>query len=480
MAERSDSTQLAVIGGGPGGYTAAFLAADLGMEVTLVDPGANPGGVCLYRGCIPAKALLHAAKTIRLGRQAGEWGIRFGEPQVDLGRLREWKDRDVVERLTGGLGQLARARKVRHVRGEARLLESRTLRVEPADGAAPSTLAFRSAILATGARPAPFPGLSFDSPRVWDSTRALELPEVPRTLLVVGGGYIGLEMGTVYAALGSRVTVVEMLPQILAGADPDVVALFTRTAGKLFEAIRVDTRVELEDTGEAIRALFRPKEGAHQEQVFERVLITVGRQPNSEGLGLEGTRIRPDGRGFVPVDARRGTAEPGVYAIGDLAGAPLLAHKASHEGRTAVEAIAGRKVAFAPRAIPAVEYTDPEIAWCGLTETAARAEGREVKVARFPWGASGRALTLGRPEGLTKLLLDPGSERLLGAAIVGEDAGELIAELVLAMEMDATAADLALTIHPHPTLSETLMEAAEAFYGTSTHVYRPKAKGGRA
>ena len=480
MAESGEPTRLAVIGGGPGGYTAAFLAADLGLEVVLVDPGPDPGGVCLYRGCIPAKALLHAAKTLRLGREAKAWGIDFGAPRVDLGRLREWKDREVVQRLTGGLGQLARARKVRHLRGTARLLDPRTLRVQPVDGGAPSDLAFRSAILAAGAVPAPFSGLSFDSPRVWDSTKALEIPEVPRTLLVVGGGYIGLEMAGVYAALGSRVTVVEMLPQIMTGADPDVVALYTRTAGRELAAILTSTRVELEDTGEGVRALLRPAEGEPREELFERVLIAIGRRPSSGELGLENTRIRPDGRGFLPVDGQRQSAEPGIFAIGDLAGGPLLAHKASHEGRTAVEAIAGRKVSFEPRAIPAVEYTDPEIAWCGLTETAAREAGREVKVSRFPWAASGRALTLGRPEGLTKLLLDPATGRILGAAVVGESAGELISELVLAMETDCTAADLALTIHPHPTLSETLMEAAEAFYGTSTHIHRPKAKGGRA
>ncbi len=475
MAEqRGGSTRLAVIGAGPGGYTAAFLAADLGLEVTLIDPQADPGGVCLYWGCIPAKALLHAARVIGEGRRAAAWGIRFGEPQVDLERLREWKDREVVARLTGGLGQLARQRKIRYVRGTARFLDPRTLRIEGVEGAGPSTLSFREAVLAAGARPAALPGLSFDSPRVWDSTRALELPQVPQSLLVIGGGYIGLEMGTVYAALGSRVTVAEMMPQILLGADPDVVSLYTRTAGRMFESIRVDTRVDLEEREEGVRALFRPKEGQPQEGLFERVLVAVGRRPNSENLGLESTAIRVDGGGFVPVNAQRRTAEPAVYAIGDLAGGPLLAHKASHEGRTAVEAIAGRRVAFEPRAVPAVAYTDPQIAWCGLTETAARAEGRPVSVARFPWGASGRALTLGRPEGLTKLILDPGSERILGAAIVGPEAGELIAEVALAVEMGATAADLALTIHPHPTLSETLMEAAEAFYGTSTHVYRPK------
>jgi dihydrolipoamide dehydrogenase len=309
---------------------------------------------------------------------------------------------------------------------------------------------------------------------VWDSTRALELPEVPKSLLVVGGGYIGLEMGSVYAELGTKVTVVEMLPQIMTGADLDIVAVFNKSTSKLFEAVLVNTRAELEEDKKGIRARLKGQEGEERERTFDRVLITIGRQPVTENLGLENTKVRLDKKGFVQVDPQRRTDEPSIYAIGDVVGDPLLAHKASHEGRTAVEAIAGRKVAFEPQAIPAVEYTDPEIAWCGLTETAAREQGREVKVARFPWGASGRAMTLGRPDGLTKLVIDPQTERVLGVAIVGANAGELISEGALAIEMAATAEDLALTIHPHPTLSETLMEAAEVFYGTATDIYRPK------
>jgi dihydrolipoamide dehydrogenase len=466
-----DKTQLVVVGAGPGGYAAAFHAADLGFEVALVDPEANPGGVCLYRGCIPSKALLHAAKVIHDARAAEEFGVSFGDPAIDLPRLRAWKD-GVVGKLTGGLGQLTRQRKVRYVRGRARLIDRTTLEIEAEGGT--SRLAFDHAILATGSRPVTLSGFP-QSPRVLDSTTALDLPDVPRRLLVVGGGYIGLELGSVYAALDSRVTIVEMLPGLLPGVDPDLVRPVAKRLEAQCESIHLGTRVaSVEELGAGLEVRF---DGATGAETFDRVLVAVGRAPNSQGLGLETVGARIDARGFVEVDEQRRTAEPTISAIGDLVGQPMLAHKASHEGRTAVEAIAGRKVAFEPQAIPAVVFTDPEIAYCGLTEAEAKQQGRAVEVARFPWAASGRALTLGRDDGLTKLVLDPETERVLGVGIVGPGAGELIAEGVLAVEMGATARDLALTIHPHPTLSETVMEAAEVFFGQSTHVYRPKRRG---
>jgi len=465
-------TQLVIVGGGPGGYAAAFLAADLGLDVTLVGEDANPGGVCLYRGCIPSKALLHVAALIAETRHAAAWGIAFGEPRIDLARLREFKDR-VVNRLTGGLGQLARQRKVRFLRGRATLQGPHAVQVALADGG-DETLTFETGILATGSRPAAIPGLSLDTPRVMDSTAALDIPDVPKTLLVVGGGYIGLELGTVYAALGSAVTVVEMTGGLLPGADRDLVTVLAKRLEPMCDAIMLNTRVSgMTDEGTGIRVSFEG-EGAPAAKTFDKVLIAIGRRPNSNIPGLETTRVEVDRKGFLVVDAQRRTAEPSLYAIGDVAGEPMLAHKASHEGRAAVEAIAGHKAAFEPLAIPAVVFTDPEIAWCGLTETQAAAQGRTVDVVRFPWGASGRATTLDRNDGVTKMVLEPGTGRVLGVGIAGVGAGDLIAEGVLAIEMGATADDVRLTIHPHPTLSETVMEAADVFFGQSTHVYRPK------
>jgi dihydrolipoamide dehydrogenase len=470
MSAFQKSTGLAVIGGGPGGYAAAFLAADLGMQVSLVDPEPNPGGVCLYRGCIPSKALLHVAKLVHETRQATEWGVTFGEPVIDLDRLRAWKD-DVVGKLTGGLGQLTARRKVEHVRGRAVFQDARTLSVETADGG--GVLGFEHAIVATGSRPVRLPFLP-DSPRVLDSTTALDLPDVPGRLLVIGGGYIGLELGGVYAALGSRVTVVEMESGLLPGADRDLVAPLAKRMERELEAIWLQTRVaSAEDTGSAIRVRFEGK-GPVPEAEFDRVLVAVGRRPNSEGLGLEHTDAVVNDRGFIEVDRQLRTAEPTVFAIGDVVGQPMLAHKASHEGRTAVEVIAGHPVVFEPAGIPAVVFTDPELAWVGLTEGEAAARGIAVEIAKFPWAASGRAMTLGAAEGVTKLLADPESRRVLGVGICGSGAGELIAEATLALEMGARVDDLKLTIHAHPTLSETVMESAEVFFGQSTHVYRPK------
>jgi dihydrolipoamide dehydrogenase len=473
--ETAQKLHIAVVGGGPGGYAAAFLAADLGMQVTLIDPEANPGGVCLYRGCIPSKALLHVAKLIEESQQAKNWGIEFPPAKIDLARLRTWKE-SVVNKLTGGLGQLSKQRHVEYIRGRAAFENSTTLRISKVDSTE-VTLSFDRIIIATGSRPAIIPALKLDSPRMMDSTGALNLEDIPGSLLVVGGGYIGLELGSVYAALGTRVTVVEMLPGLLPGADRDLVLPLHKRLEKMFETILLNTTVaSLKDEGTGIRATF---EGASiqekdREKVFDRVLVSVGRKPNSEIPGLEKTQVHVNPRGFIEVNKQLQTADPSIYAIGDVVGEPMLAHKASHEGRTAVEAIAGHKVAFEPNAIPAVVFTDPEVAWCGLTETQAGKENREIKVARFPWGASGRAVTLDRPEGVTKLIVDPHTERVLGVGIVGAGAGELIAEGVLAIEMAALAGDVAMTIHPHPTLSETVMESAEVFFGTSTHVYRPK------
>lgn len=472
MSTSTNSTQLAVIGAGPGGYPAAFLAADLGLQVTLIDPDPRPGGVCLYRGCIPSKALLHVARLLGEAREAAAWGVQFGEPQIDLDQLRAWKE-SVVNQLTSGTGQLARQRKINYLQGRATFLDAHTLTVEKVDGDQ-ETLTFQHAILATGSRPATIPGLALDSERVMDSTSALELKDVPNRLLVIGGGYIGLELGTVYAALGSRVSVVEMLPGLLPGADRDLVRVLAKRLEGLFHAIILNTTVaEMREVADGIQVRFKG-EGKPVEQVFDRVLVSVGRKPNSAGLGLENTRVQLDSRGFVPVDEQRRTAEPTIYAVGDVAGEPMLAHKATHEGRIAAQAIAGQKVAYEPQAVPAVVFTDPEVAWCGLTETQAKEQGRAVQVARFPWGASGRAVTLGRTDGLTKLLLDPETERVLGVGIVGSGAGEMIAEGVLAVEMAALASDLELSIHPHPTLSETVMEAAATFFGQATHIYRPK------
>ncbi len=474
-SEPTHKLRLAVIGGGPGGYAAAFLAADLGMQVTLIDPEANPGGVCLYRGCIPSKALLHVAKLIEESQQARNWGIEFPPAKIDLARLRTWKE-GVVKKLTGGLGQLSKQRHVQYMQGRAVFENSSTLRITKTDSSEVS-MSFDRVIIATGSRPAIISALKLDSPHLMDSTGALNLEDIPGSLLVVGGGYIGLELGSVYAALGTRVTVVEMLSGLLPGADRDLVVPLHKRLEKLFESILLNTTVaSLKEEGSGIRATF---EGAtvpekDREKLFDRVLVSVGRKPNSEIPGLEKTQVQVNPRGFIEVNKQLQTTDPVIYAIGDVVGEPMLAHKASHEGRVAVEAIAGHKVAFEPNAIPAVVFTDPEVAWCGLTETQAEKEKREIKVAKFPWGASGRAVTLDRPEGLTKLIVDPHTERVLGVGIVGAGAGELIAEGVLAIEMAALASDIAMTIHPHPTLSETVMESAEVFFGTSTHVYRPK------
>ena len=469
-----EATRLVVIGAGPGGYTAAFHAADLGMRVTLIDAAPRLGGVCLQRGCIPSKALLHAAGVLGDARRAARWGVTFGAPAIDLDRLRGWKD-EVVSTLTGGLGRLARQRAVTCLQGRAGFADARTATVAPAGGGAPLSLPFDYAIVATGSRPVRPAALAVDDPRVMDSTGALELARASGSLLVVGGGYIGLELGTVYAALGCEVTVVEMTASLLPGVDADLVRVVARHMDRELDGVRLRTKVAaLRPRPDGIEALLEGPDGQTDARVFDQVLAAVGRAPNSRIAGLDRTAVELDGRGFVVVDAHRRTAEPSIFAIGDVAGEPLLAHKAFHEARSAVETIAGRPTAFEPLAVPAVVFTDPEVAWCGLTEAQAAGAGRTVKVSRFPWGASGRALTLDRPDGVTKLVIDPDTEQLLGVGMAGAGAGELIAEGVLAVEMGATVADLRLSIHPHPTLSETVAEAADLFFGQSTHLYRPR------
>jgi dihydrolipoamide dehydrogenase len=469
------TTRLAVIGAGPGGYVAAFHAADAGMQVTLIDADPNPGGVCTFRGCIPSKALLHAARVIDEAKHSGAFGVSFGAPSIDVDKLRGWKD-DVVKKQTGGLGLLARARKVNFIQGRASFVDAKTLSVETAKGQ--QNVEADYVIIATGSRPTSVPNVSIDSPKVLDSTTALELQDVPGRLLVVGGGYIGLELGTVYAALGSKVTVVEMTDGLLPGADRDLAAVVAKRMGENAEAILLETKVTgVKDDKKGLIVTFEGKNAPNDAQVFDRVLVAVGRRPNSAIGGLDKTRVRVNQRGFIEVDPQRRTAEPSIFAIGDVAGDPMLAHKASHEARVAVEAIEGKPSVFEPRAIPAVVFTDPELAWTGLTETDAKKQNVPGEFAKFPWAASGRATTLNRPDGLTKLVIDPETERVLGVGIVGVGAGELISEGTLAVEMGALASDLKLTIHPHPTLSETVMEAADVFYGESAHVYKPRKSG---
>lgn len=468
-----DKTQVAVIGGGSGGYVAAFKAADLGLDVTLIDEEVNPGGVCLYRGCIPSKALLHIAKLLNEAKEAEKWGVKFAAPELDLDRLRGWKD-EVVAKMTGGLGQLVKARKLAHIQGRARFLDAHTLHIDKADGSE-DQLQFEHAILATGSRPA-VPGVfRIDSDRIIDSTGALALNDIPASMLVVGGGIIGMELGQVYAALGTRVSVVEMLPGLIPPADRDLVKPLQNKVAERFDEVMLNTQVtRIEEGADGLVVHLQDPDGKTQSKTYDKILLSVGRVPNSEDIGLEHTAIALDERNFVQVDSQMRTAESSIFAIGDLVGA-ALAHTASHQGAMAAEIIAGHdKLVFEPNAIPNVVYTDPEIAWCGLTEEEAKKEGRPVKIARFPWAASGRATTQDTNDGLTKLLIDPETDRILGVGIAGSGAGELIAEGVLAVEMAALASDIQLSIHPHPTLSETVMEAAEVHYGQSPHLYSPK------
>jgi dihydrolipoamide dehydrogenase len=462
------------------------------MQVTLIDPEKNPGGVCLYRGCIPSKALLHVAKVLDEARHAKAWGIEFGAPRIDVNGVRDFKNR-VVEKLTGGTGQVAKLRKITYLQGWASVTGPTSLRVARTGGES-EDLSVDYIVLATGSQPTRVGALAVESPRVLDSTSALDLPEIPESMLVVGGGYIGLELGSVYAALGTKVSVVEMTAGLLPGADRDLVRYLSQRVEKTFAQVMLSTKVtsmraieaggaasafaeaSADKSASADASLERPLapgvrvtfegEGAPGETTYDYVLVSIGRRPTPPLAGLDKTRVQVTSRGFIQTDRQRRTEEPTIFAIGDIAGEPMLAHKASHEARVAIEAIAGHKAVFEPLAIPAVVFTDPEIAWAGL----------KVDVVRFPWPASGRAIAIDRVDGMTKMLIDPATERVLGVGIVGSGAGELIAEAVLAIEMGATASDLKLTIHAHPTLSETLMEAAEVFFGTATHVYKPKRK----
>jgi dihydrolipoamide dehydrogenase len=464
-------TEIVVVGAGPGGYAAAFYAADLGRKVLLVERDQRLGGVCLNRGCIPSKALLYAAHTITSARESERRGITFGPPAIEVAKLRAWKE-SILNRLSGGIAQLAKLRGVQVLHGRGYFEDSRTLRLETEAGQ--QFINYDHAIIAVGSKAAMPKAWDLGNPRIMTSTEALEVEEVPQSLLVVGGGYIGMELGTVYASLGSKVVLVETLETILAGADPDLVRPIIAYAYKAFKEVRLTTKVgKMATSGKQIKVEF-DVDGRKKEELYDRVLVAVGRSPNADDMGLENTKVSFDDRGFIHVNERQQTTDPAIYAIGDIVGGVMLAHKAAKEARIAVEVIAGEHSAFVDVTIPAVVFTDPEVAWCGLTEAEAKAKGLEVQVAKFPWAASGRALSFDRPEGLTKLIIDPGTERILGVGIVGTGAGELISEGVLAVEMGATAKDLALAVHPHPTLSETLMEAAEAFYGQATHTFARK------
>ncbi len=464
-------TEIVVVGAGPGGYAAAFYAADLGKKVIMIERDKRLGGVCLNRGCIPSKALLYAAGGIAFARESEHRGVTFGPPKIDLGKLRSWKE-SILTKLSGGVAQLAKMRGVEVMYGRGYFEGANSLRVETEQGQ--QFVQFEQAIIAVGSKSALPKAFDLGNPRVMTSREALEVEDIPENLLIVGGGYIGMELGTVYAGLGSKVVLVEALDTILAGADPDLARPVMNYAKKNFKEVRLKTKVgKMATSGKQIKVEFEI-DGQKREELYDRVLVAVGRVPNSEDLGLENTKIQLDDKGFIKVNEKQQTDQPHIYAIGDIAGGILLAHKASKEARIAVENISGEESTFTGVTIPAVVFTEPEVAWCGLTEAEAKEKGIAVQVSKFPWGASGRALTYDHPEGATKLIVEPETERILGVGIVGHGAGELISEAVLAVEMGATVKDLALTVHPHPTLSETLMEAAEAFYGHATHTFVKK------
>ena len=470
--ERADiQAEVVVLGAGPGGYTAAFRAADLGKKTVLIERYPTLGGVCLNVGCIPSKALLHVAKVITEAEETAHAGVSFGKPSIDVTKLRAWKA-GVVSKLTKGLAGLARQRKVDVVQGRGEFASPHTIRVETAEGA--KTVGFDHCIIAAGSSVARIPGFPYDDKRIFDSTGALELPEIPKRLLVVGGGIIGLEMATVYDSLGSRVTVVELMDSLIPGADKDVVRVLSKRIEKRYDSILLKTKVSrIEPQADGLKVTFEG-DNAPAPQVYDYILMAVGRRPNGREIKAEAAGITVNERGYIPVDKQLRTNVPHIYAIGDICGEPMLAHKATHEGKTAAEVIAGHKAFFDARTIPSVAYTDPEIAWMGLTEAQVQAQGIEYEKAVFPWAASGRALATGRDDGLTKLLFEKSSRRLLGAAIVGVNAGELISEAVLALEMGADAEDIGLTVHPHPTLSETVFFAAEIAEGSITDLYMPK------
>lgn len=465
--------ELIVLGAGPGGYRAAFMAADLGLEVTLIDPEINPGGVCLYRGCIPTKALLHLAKIKKDAEEAGSVGLNFNEAEVDLKKVRDWKN-EVVEKLTGGLGQLVKTHKIEYIRATAAFSGSNELELKGKD-LKEKKLKFKNIIIAAGARPISLASIDTQLEEVMNYASALELEDIPEKLLVVGGGYIGLEMATIYKALGSKVSIVELLEDFMPGMDSDLLREYKRANPEMFENVFLKTKLnKVEKKRRYLDVSFSNEKGEEFVEKYDKILISIGQKPNSDKLGLENTDVEVDEKGFIKINSRQQTTQEGIYAIGDIAGPPLLAHKASYEGRVAAEAIAGKKTENDARAIPAVIYTEPEIATCGLSENEAKEKNIDYKKVKFNWSASGRATAMNEKRGFTKLLVHPESEIILGAGIVGKNAGDLISELVLAMEMGATAEDISLTIHPHPTLSETIMETAEVFYGHPTHIYSKK------
>ena len=466
--------EVVVLGAGPGGYTAAFRAADLGKTVVLIERYPTLGGVCLNVGCIPSKALLHMAKVITEADEAAHAGITFGKPKIEIDKLRAWKD-GVLGKLTKGLSGLAKQRKVQVITGRGEFASANTLRVETADGV--KTVAFESCIIAAGSSVARIPGFPYDDPRIIDSTGALKLASVPKRMLIIGGGIIGLEMATVYDALGSKITVVELMDGLIPGADKDVVRPLAKRIEKRYEKILLKTKVaKIEAQKDGLKFTFETTDGKTSTDAFDAALMAVGRRPNGREIKADAAGVTVNERGFIPVDKQQRTNVPHIYAIGDICGEPMLAHKATYEAKIAAEVIAGHKAFFDARTIPSVAYTDPEIAWMGLTEAQAQAQGIEYDKASFPWAASGRALATGRDEGMTKALFDKNTRRLIGAAMVGVNAGELIAEAVLALEMGADSHDIGLTIHPHPTLSETLFFAAEMAEGSITDLYVPKKK----
>lgn len=475
MGEFTQETGVLVVGGGPGGYAAAFRAADLGMDVTMVDREARPGGVCLFRGCIPSKTLLYVSELLHDAERAKQMGIEFCRPDIDLDKLREWKD-GVIDKLANGLVHLSKKRGVQLIQGRIEFEGSDEARLYDSDSEI-THLKFRHAIIATGSTASPLPGTEFKpGGRIMDSTGALELADIPEALLIVGGGYVGVELGSVYATLGSKVTMVELQDRLMPGADEDLLNPLAKRLDALFHAIHLKTGVKKIEEHEDHVEVELDGDVEETKQKFDRVLVAIGRHPNSKNLGLDNTGVKVDDHGFIVVDEKRRTADDKIFAIGDVVGGVMLAHKAMYEGKVAAEVIAGQPSAFDAQAIPAVVYTDPQLAWCGLTEREARARDRSVKITRFPWAASGRATSMGVASGVTKMIIEPESERILGVGIVGREAGEMIAEGVLAVEMGAVVEDLALSIHPHPTLSEGEEEAAEAFLGSSTHILPQRGK----
>ena len=464
---KKEKKELVVIGAGPGGYAAAFRAADLGIKTTLIDPEANPGGVCLYRGCIPSKALLHVAKVKKEATELSNFGLSFDEPEIDVKKIAKWKD-GVVKKLTGGLGQLSKARKVEFIQGKAFFKDEKTLEVEENSGES-YELEFENAIIATGSTPTELPNIEVDHKLIWNSKDALDLKEIPKKLLVIGGGYIGLELGSVYANLGSEVSIAEMTSGFLPGADRDLVKVFEKE--QPFKNLYFDTKVEKVDPKKKKVEVVLKSGDKEEKKKFDKVLVAIGRQPNAKASKPQNAGVEIGEDGFIKVFNNRKTSAKNIYAIGDITGQPMLAHKASHEGRIAAEVIKGEKGStYDAKVIPAIVFTDPEIAWCGLTEEQLKSSNIDAKVVKFPWSASGRAKALGTDNGLTKLIVDKESEVILGGGVAGKNAGSLIPEIALAIEMGTTARDLSLTVHPHPTLSETIMESAELFYGSPTHI----------